>query len=596
MPLGTRSTLERAGLTAADLRSPRERIRRNSFLLGFTVLLVLILGDGAISYQKMGAIADEVRIGSAQNAHDLRVALDLHDATGRLKAEWNTYMVTGALGGYMQPAHSRMREIEASIDEKIAGEEGLALSETDEWKAFVADYRAFVADIEARQAMPPEGDEAFEKLQSASHALVRRVEDNAERLDEESRQKRSGAQRDIVLTTAVCLAAGLAISILSFLDTRRRVRVIEDAFDQLYESRAFSESVLEGMDSAIVTVDTDGAVSGINDPALYVLGHGGDAIGRNIRDVLADHPGLLAVVEPAISAPPSMRRYLGRAEAGRGHWLFDVGVAPLGGAHGAGFILTLTDVTEAERANEELRRNRALSAVGQMTAQVAHEIKNPLGGIRLAAQVLERKLAGDEQGLAVVARIQSSVDHLARTVGELNQFARPSELALEPVRLDELMDDLLLMVGDKVESKRIVVERSYRPNMPDGLFDPGELRKALINFLVNALEASPDGSRLFVTVDLVTGSPDEARVVVRDEGSGMSAETVRRLFEPFYTTKSQGTGLGMSIARKIIEQHKGRLDVASEEGRGTEVVVTLPLLDRALVPAPGGRAPEEARK
>jgi signal transduction histidine kinase len=201
--------------------------------------------------------------------------------------------------------------------------------------------------------------------------------------------------------------------------------------------------------------------------------------------------------------------------------------------------------------------------------------------VRLAAQVLARKLRDDEQSLEVIRRIESSVDHLARTVSELNQFARPREMTLAPVRLDALMDELLQMVADRVAEKRIRVARLYDPGVPEGMFDEDELRKAFINFLINALEASPEGVKLEVAVEVL--GPDEARVTVRDEGQGMDEETLRRLFEPFYTTKSTGTGLGMAIARKIVEQHRGRLDVTSEEGKGTTVTVTLPL---TLAPSP----------
>jgi signal transduction histidine kinase len=305
------------------------------------------------------------------------------------------------------------------------------------------------------------------------------------------------------------------------------------------------------------------------------------AVGASVADVLSGAPRLLALVQPLVgqSGP---RRYLGRVELGAERWLFDVGASPLvlGGAAN-GFIVTLADVTEAERASEELRRNRALVAIGQMTAQVAHEIKNPLGGVRLAAQVLARKLGDDEQALEVIRRIESSVDHLARTVSELNQFARPREMTLAPVRLDALMDELLQMVGDRVAEKRIDVVRAYDPDLPEGMFDEDELRKAFINFLINALDASSEGGRLYVSVEAEV--PEQVRVTVRDEGQGMDEETLRRLFEPFYTTKSTGTGLGMAIARKIVEQHRGRLDVRSVEGKGTTVTVTLPL---TLAPSP----------
>src|SRR6185369_15370729 len=141
----------------------------------------------------------------------------------------------------------------------------------------------------------------------------------------------------------------------------------------------------------------------------------------------------------------------------------------------------------------------------------------------------------------------------------------------------------LEMVGDRVEQKRVRVVRRYAADMAEGHFDAGELRKAFINFLINALEASPDGSELEVSIDATGDGGDAvARVAIRDVGKGMEEETLRRLFEPFYTTKAHGTGLGMAIAKKIVDLHKGRIEVRSRVGTGTTVTVLLPLAQVAV--------------
>jgi signal transduction histidine kinase len=559
-------------------RSRSERLRRNSLLLGFLGLLILIIGDGALSYHRVAEFEEEIRERGRANFRHLQTVLELEEQIKNLSAEARLYAMARSVGGYAFPMRARLARIQKDIEATLAQEDASRMGELAGWPEFKAAFAAYAAELSSDGIVEARGP-AFDRLERAAAGLISNVKQQTQMLDDDSRTMRKSAQRDIIITTAICFLAGLGVSIVAFAETRRRMRLLERAYANLVESREFAESILEGMDSAVLTVDERGAISSINGPALYVLGLASerDAVGRPLLDALAGQPRIRGLLEPLVGAPVADRRYLGRVALGKG-WLFDVGASPLGGAGVArGFIVTLSDVTEAERASEALRRNRALSAVGQMTAQVAHEIKNPLGGVQLAAQLLERRLKNDPEALEIVRRINSSVDHLSRTVSELNQFARPNELALAPVSLAALFEELLLMVGDKIQAKNITVVRQYADYLPPGQFDAGELRKAFINFLVNALEASPDGGRVEIAIDVVGNPTEHLRVAVRDEGTGMSEETLRRLFEPFYTTKSTGTGLGMVIARKIVEQHKGQLEVTSAAGEGTEIVVTLPL-------------------
>jgi signal transduction histidine kinase len=268
-------------------------------------------------------------------------------------------------------------------------------------------------------------------------------------------------------------------------------------------------------------------------------------------------------------------RYQGRllSESGR---LLDVFTSPLRfGETLYGMILLFIDVTEEVRAQTELQRNRALSAVGQMTAQIAHEIKNPLGSIRFAAEVLKRQKSGEEHDRETIHVIERSVDHLATVVSELSDYARPKELKRAALNLNQVLDEMMPMVADRLAAKEMQIERQYAAQLPVGEFDLTELKKLFLNLIINAIEASEPGR----SIELRTGSNGDGQVVVEiiDHGEGMDAETLRRLFEPFYTTKEKGTGLGMAIARKIAELHHGELIVRSQKGRGTTATVRLPI-------------------
>jgi len=257
--------------------------------------------------------------------------------------------------------------------------------------------------------------------------------------------------------------------------------------------------------------------------------------------------------------------------------VFDVYDSPLLiGGEQRGVILVFLDVTEVEVAQMELLRNRALSAVGQMTAQVAHEIRNPLGSINLALSLLKRRSSShSEEERDVIAAIENSVAHLGTIVTELLEFSRPKELSRAPVNLNSLLDGILPMVQDRSRSKNIKIDKHYDDELPDANYDEAELRKLFINLIINAIDASDAGGH----IELRTGrdGPGNLVVEVADNGCGMDAETIRRLYEPFFTTKSKGTGLGMAIARKITELHRGDLRVLSKKGVGTTMTVRLPL-------------------
>jgi signal transduction histidine kinase len=234
----------------------------------------------------------------------------------------------------------------------------------------------------------------------------------------------------------------------------------------------------------------------------------------------------------------------------------------------------------AVRNTHELERLRsgALAALGRMATEVAHELKNPLAGLRLYARHLETRLEkdGDGDGAGLAQKIASTVDHLSSVVQEITAFGRPPELHRVPTALDPLLDECLAFARARCDTPGIEVVRACAPACPEAMLDARELRKAFLNLLLNALEATGTGGRVAVTT---AWSADTATVtvVIEDTGAGMSEETLSRMYDLFFTTKPQGTGLGMALARSVIDLHGGELAIVSAPGKGTRVTVRLPL-------------------
>ena len=234
----------------------------------------------------------------------------------------------------------------------------------------------------------------------------------------------------------------------------------------------------------------------------------------------------------------------------------------------------------ALKTTRELERLRsgALAALGRMSAQVAHELRNPLGGLKLFAEYLEHRLAkaGDTEGSEVASKISREVDHMADLVREITQFGRPGSLRRIPTSLNGLMESCLVLAQARVTGTEIRVVLELDAALPQAALDPREIRKVFLNLIVNGLEAMSAGGTLTLRTRPAEGGFIE--VAVEDTGCGMSEETHARTFDLFFTTKDSGTGLGMAIARTVVEQHGGRMDIRSQIGRGTQVRVLLPVV------------------
>jgi len=231
----------------------------------------------------------------------------------------------------------------------------------------------------------------------------------------------------------------------------------------------------------------------------------------------------------------------------------------------------------------ERLRSGALTALGRMATQVAHELKNPLAGILLYASHLEHRATrgGDGEGAETARKISMAVERLGAVVAEITAFGRPPELHRAHTSLPPLLDECLAFARARQGGEGVEIVRDYDTTCPEALVDARELRKAFLNLILNGLEALEGEGRLTIRIGYAPGS-HAITVTIEDTGVGMSEETLSRVFDMFFTTKPQGTGLGMAIARSVITRHGGELRLQSALGRGTRAAVRLPADGRLL--------------
>ena len=235
-------------------------------------------------------------------------------------------------------------------------------------------------------------------------------------------------------------------------------------------------------------------------------------------------------------------------------------------------------VRKLEESQEQLIRAEKLTSLGQLAASIAHEINNPLAGVLVYTQLLSKKVAGDafkkEEALSYLSKMETEISRCSRIIRNLLDFARQTEPMLRLVDVNQVIEQVLAMVGHQAQLQNVEVAKEVSPSLPKVMADFDQLQQIFTNLALNAIQAMPEGGRLTVRSSAVDS---EVRVDVQDTGCGISKENMGKLFTPFFTTKvkGKGVGLGLAVAHGIIERHKGRIKVQSEVGKGTTFSVYL---------------------
>jgi signal transduction histidine kinase len=230
---------------------------------------------------------------------------------------------------------------------------------------------------------------------------------------------------------------------------------------------------------------------------------------------------------------------------------------------------------ELIEAHERLAHNEKIAALGQVAAQVAHEVRNPLSGLLLYAVHLKSRVGSTlpESELELVDKIIETINHLAKTVEQVMEFARPIRLSQRALDLNVIVSDVIQLAKPQLDAGGVEMEVLLEEAGATAKLDESSMRAALMNLILNAVEAMPDGGRLNV---MTRADGERVRLRIADTGVGMNSEQLKKVFEPFYTTKRKGLGLGMAYVRRIVEQHEGRISVQSQPGEGVVIEIDVP--------------------
>jgi signal transduction histidine kinase len=253
-------------------------------------------------------------------------------------------------------------------------------------------------------------------------------------------------------------------------------------------------------------------------------------------------------------------------------------------AEEVGHVMILRDITQSRRTAQQTIESERLNALTLLAAGVAHEIGNPLNSLHIHLQLMERSLQNLDDGAK--AELQHSIDVARSEVNRLDSIVtqflraiRPSRPQLRPENLNAIVEDAVRFFTPELQDREIVVEQELRSDLPALQLDRDQMKQALYNVIKNSLEAMHRHGTLRIRTDM-----DDTHVIIRfvDTGGGMSAESLSRVFEPYFTTKPSGTGLGLLIVRRIVREHGGELSIESPHGKGLTVTIRLPYIDKRV--------------
>jgi PAS domain S-box-containing protein len=351
-------------------------------------------------------------------------------------------------------------------------------------------------------------------------------------------------------------------------------------WEKAYASSAYLARILKDSADAILTVDEDEVIQSWNRGAEELLGYSADeAVGRHFRFLVPEElreQGEIEKIRNAASEEGSLRNYETRRLKKDGEEVHvSLTRTSIYDAHGRyiGASAILRDITERKRMVEQLIQVEALAEVGEMAAQVAHEIKNPLAGISGAIQVISETTPADDPKSEVYREILRHIRRLDETVLSLLSYTKPFRPARVNTDLGLVLESAVTLLRDSHELSDVEIEIEHSPQVGMVSVDAQQLIQVILNLLLNAADALREDRTIRV---LTKDCGDDVEIEIRDRGAGMAPATRRKIFKPFFTTKNKGTGLGLTIARKIVSGHGGVLRIESEEGVGTAVTVRLP--------------------
>jgi PAS domain S-box-containing protein len=388
----------------------------------------------------------------------------------------------------------------------------------------------------------------------------------------------------MALLSAVAAQAAIA------LENGRLYRQLRTKADELERMRQFSENILESLNDGLAVLDRNGRVVRWNRQMEELHGtRHEEAVGRALHDLF--DPQIVSLLRGATDGAAYYKIPLVSRHEPPRRLLVNVGMTPLRDSHDevVGSIVIVEDISSRVQLEEQLQISEKMASIGLLAAGVAHEVNTPLTGISSFTQMLLEGASPEDPKTAVLEKIERQTFRAAKIVNGLLNLARPAQVDSGPCDVHTVINDVLSLLEHQFKNGSIQVRKELAPVAPMVQGIEHKLQQVFLNLFLNARDAMPKGGWLTI----VTRQDSDAAVVeVADTGSGIPAEQLSRIYDPFFTTKAigKGTGLGLSITYGIVQEHGGTISCDSQVGQGTRFTIHLPLAEPAAQVAGAGQS------
>lgn len=348
---------------------------------------------------------------------------------------------------------------------------------------------------------------------------------------------------------------------------------LEKSLKKSLDMESYQANILKSLPSAVVVMDLSGKVISYNKRAEEICGcFNRETIGKRVAKLLVER------VVPLDFRPLELEKEVTYLSEDGERLFLKISTTPFLADSGRrdGTVCILHDITREKQLENGLDRSKRLAAMGEMAASLAHEIRNPLGGIELIASNLNKNLRGDMRARKMAEDICSGVASLNHIVTNILQFARVEKPEMTRISPCDAIDDAIISALHLIERSGIQLRKDFRSS--SAVMGNRELMKqAFLNIILNSVQAMEEGGSLHISME--NSDNGKVKIIFKDTGGGMAPIVINSAFEPFYSTKERGSGLGLAIVHNIIDAHGGTVEIKSERGHGTKLAVCFPKVE-----------------